>query len=95
MAYIPDEAYSGATVVALGCDEILVGPHAMLGNVGVIFEGGDSLFHYVPEKATSAIAQLMRNLAVWKGRPPALAEAMVDKKLIVYRVRNKTTGKLA
>ena len=88
-------AYSGATVVALGCDEILVGPHAMLGDVGVIYEGDDSLFRYVPEKATRAIAQLMRDLAVSKGRPPALAEAMVDKNLTVYRVRNETTGKLA
>ena len=95
VAYIPDQAYSGATVVALGCDEILMGPHAMLGDVGVIFEGDDSLFHYVPEKALSPIAQLMRDLAVSKGRPPALAEAMVDKKLTVYRVRNETTGKLA
>lgn len=34
----------------------------------------------------------VRDLAEATGRPPALAEAMVDMDLVVYRVRNKNTG---
>jgi membrane-bound serine protease (ClpP class) len=94
VAYVPNMALSGAAVVALGCDEIILGPHAVLGDVGVIFVGGDSLFHYVPEKRVSPFLQWIRDLAASKGRPPALAEAMVDKKLIVYRFENEKTGKL-
>jgi membrane-bound serine protease (ClpP class) len=94
VAYIPRHAYSGATILALGCDEIIMGPHAMLGDAGPIYPGDDSLYRYVPEKALSPIAQWMRDMAACKGRSPALAEAMVDKKLTVYRVENVKTHKI-
>ena len=88
-------ALSGAAIVALGCDEIVMGPHASLGDAGAIYQGQDSLFRYVPEKLISHYAQFMHDLAASKGRPPALAEAMVDKKLVVYRVENVKTHKPA
>ena len=37
----------------------------------------------------------MRDLASSKGRPPALAEAMVDMNLVVYRVTNQQTGEIS
>ena len=95
VAYVPHMALSGAAVVALGCDEIVMNPHAMLGDAGVIYQGQDALFRYVPEKQVSPFAQWMRDLAASKGRPPALAEAMVDRKLVVYRVENVKTHKPA
>ena len=95
VAYVPHMALSGAAIVALGCDEIVMGPHASLGDAGAIYQGQDSLFRYVPEKLISPYAQWMRDLAASKGRPPALAEAMVDKKLVVYRVENVKTHKPA
>jgi membrane-bound serine protease (ClpP class) len=45
-------------------------------------------FQYVPEKFTGPIRQKLRTLAVAKGRPPALAEAMMDKELVVHQVEN-------
>ncbi len=95
VAYVPHEALSGAAIVALSCDEIAMGPHARLGDAGPIYQGQDSLFRYVPEKLVSDFAQFMHDLAASKGRSPALAEAMVDKKLVVYRVENVKTHKPA
>ena len=40
----------------------------------------------------SFLTAALRSLAQAKGRPPALAEAMADKDLKVYHVRNVKTG---
>ena len=95
VAFVPREALSGAAIASLGCDEILMAPEARLGDAGPIFQGEDALFRHAPEKIRSDLALRVRTLAESKGRPPALAEAMVDMDLIVYRVRDKTTDEEA
>lgn len=92
VAYVPREALSGAAIAALGCDDIVMAPEAHLGDAGPIFQGEDALFRHAPEKIRSELALRVRDLAEATGRPPALAEAMVDMDLIVYRVRNKNSG---
>ncbi len=94
VAFVPRQALSGAAIMALGCDEIVMHPQAVLGDAGPIFMGEDFLFHHAPEKVRSHLAQEVRGLAEAKGRPPALAEAMVDMSLIVYRVRHKESGEI-
>jgi len=93
VAYIPEQALSGAAFVALGCDEIIMGPNAKLGDAGVIEPDAQFQFQYVPEKIRTHLVAEARDLAAAKGRPPALAEAMVDKDLVVYRVKNRQSGK--
>jgi membrane-bound serine protease (ClpP class) len=95
VAFIPDKAPSGAAVVALGCDEILMAPTARIGDAGAIVLGDDSMFRFAPQKIVSDLAVRMRSLAKAKGRPPALAEAMVDRSLTVYRVQNVKNGKVS
>lgn len=95
VAYIPRQALSGAAIMALGCDEIIMHPAAVLGDAGPIFMGEDFLFRHAPEKVRSDLARRTRDLAEAKGRPPALAEAMVDMDLVVYRARHRTTGQVA
>ena len=51
VAYIPRQAISGAAIVSLGCDEILMAPQAEIGDAGAIFMDEHSFFHFVPEKA--------------------------------------------
>ncbi len=94
VAYVPEEALSGAAFVSLGCDEIVMRPTARLGDVGLIFLDQDFMFRYAPEKYRSDLVQRVRSLAVAKGRPPALAEAMVDMDVEVFRCRHKTTGSI-
>ena len=94
VAYVPDEALSGAAILALACDEIVMGARARLGDAGPIFQGPDALFRHAPEKIRSDLALRVRDLATAKGRPPALAEAMVDMNLQVYRVVHQETGQV-
>ncbi|MHC4180893.1 MAG: NfeD family protein, partial [Planctomycetota bacterium] len=92
VAFIPEKALSGAAIVALGCDEIVMRPNASLGDAGVISPDEEFQFRYVPEKFFTPLLEGVRTLATAKGRPPALAEAMVDKDLEVFRVRDPQTG---
>lgn len=94
VAYVPREALSGAAIVAIGCDKIVLHPRARIGNAGPIFLGEDALFRHAPEKVRSDLAQQMRILAESQNRPPTLAEAMVDMDLQVFEVRNKSTDEI-
>ncbi len=93
VAFVPREALSGAAIVALGCDEIVMHPAAVLGDAGVVMQGEDSLFRHAPEKERTHYARMIRDLAESKHRPTALAEAMMDMDLVVYHVTHRQTGK--
>lgn len=90
VAYIPEEAYSGAAILVLGCDRIFMHPRAVMGDAGPIQFEGDA-FRFVEQKRVSAIAAVVGQLAEGKNRPAALAEAMVDRKLTVFEATNKQT----
>lgn len=92
VAFVPREALSGAALVALSCEEIVMHPKAVLGDAGPIVLGEDKLFRHAPEKIRSDLARKVRDLAAANHRPPALAEAMVDMDLVVYHVRHRQTG---
>lgn len=89
IAYIPRQALSGATIVALACDEIYLKPDAQIGDAGPIHVGEGGQFERAPEKILSSLKATMRSLAEKKQRPPALLEAMCDKDLEVYRVTHR------
>ncbi len=91
VAYVPDYAYSGAAIAALGCDEIIMEPRALIGDAGPIIQDENFQFQHAPEKILSPLRQIVRGLAEAKGRPPAVAEAMVDRNLKVFHVTNRIT----
>lgn len=93
VAYIQNQALSGASFLALACDEIYMAPNAMLGDAGPI-EFRDAKFEHVPEKEVSFVAKRLGDIAESKGRPRALAEAMVDRNLVVFEVRNTQTAEI-
>lgn len=92
VAFVPREALSGAALFSLGADQIVIGPNAVFGDAGPIFMGEDFLFQHAPEKIRSDLARRVRDLAELQGRPPALAEAMIDMDLVVFEVKNNQTG---
>ncbi|MBN2023208.1 MAG: hypothetical protein JW809_10505 [Pirellulales bacterium] len=51
VAYVPREALSGAAIVALGCDEIVMAPEAALGDAGPIYQAEGFQFRHAPEKS--------------------------------------------
>ncbi len=89
-----EEALSGAAIASLGCDEIIMGGNAVMGDAGPIYLNEGAMFEHAPEKIRSDLARKVRDLASHKGRSPALAEAMVDLDLEVFRVRNKDDGSI-
>lgn len=93
VAWIPREAISGAAIISLGCDEIILTPGGMIGDAGPIMMREGGAFEHAPEKIVSRLAPELANLAERKGRPPAVAMAMCDKSLAVYEVTHAKTGR--
>ncbi len=85
VAYIPGQAVSGGALISFGCDEIIVGSNASFGDIGAIeFDPELFAFRYVPAKAQSILVSQARSLAESKGRPPELAESMIDKDVLLF-----------
>ncbi|MAP09604.1 MAG: peptidase, partial [Rhodopirellula sp.] len=92
VAYIEKDAISGAALLALSTDTILMRPDARMGDAGEIVMGEDGAFRYTPAKSRSVLAQKVRDTAEATGRPLALAEKMTDKDMVVYQATNNETG---
>ncbi len=95
VAYIPKSAYSGAALISLACDEIYMHPESKFGDIGAIRNlqhGGQ--FEWVPEKLLGPLKEEIQTFARKKGRPPALALAMVIKETEVFQVKNRDTGRV-
>lgn len=93
VAWVPNQALSGAAIISLGCDQIIMAPDAVIGDAGAIAMNGDGAFERVPEKVVSPFRVEMANLAERKGRPPAILMAMVDRNLEVFEVKHAVTGR--
>ncbi len=89
VAFIPEKALSGAALVSLGCDEIVISQTARIGDAGIVFLDESFAFQYAPEKVITDLVRRARDLAQWKGRSPELAEAMIDMDTIVYQNLNQ------
>ena len=92
VAYIGKDAISGAALLALSMDTILMKPDARIGDAGEIVMGQDGAYRYTEAKSRSVLAQKARDTATATGRSVALAEKMTDQDMVVFRVTNKNTG---
>lgn len=92
VAYIGKDAISGAALLSLSMDTILMKPDARIGDAGEIVMGEDGVYRYTPAKSRSILAQKVRDTADATGRPIALAEKMTDKDMVVFEATHKSTG---
>ena len=92
VAYVPKWAISGAAIVSLGCDDIVMRPGANIGDAGPIILDDNSRFRFIPQKSITFSPPKSHALAKAKNRPEALAAAMVDKDLKVFHVKDRQTG---
>ncbi|MCX7427568.1 MAG: hypothetical protein NTW96_18305 [Planctomycetia bacterium] len=77
VAYVPSEARSDAAVVALACDQVVMGPDAVLGGPGA---------HELSDIEVESVRDTIRKvLAPAKSRSWSLPVAMVDRSLEVFR----------
>ncbi len=90
VAFIQKDAISGAALISLACDKIIMLPGARMGDAGEIVMGADGAFRYTEAKSRSVLAQKVRDTARATGRPLALAEKMTDKDMVVFRAVHKT-----
>lgn len=89
VVFIKNEAISGGALMSLGSDEIQISPNAKFGDIGEIgFDVEQFAWRLIEPKIESYLSRDARDLAQSKGRPPELAESMVDKDVIVYTKQN-------
>jgi len=77
VAYIPVQARSDAALVAAACDEIVLGPRAILGGDGASTFRSEQIADAVETLATSFSKKSRRNWSLWA--------AMIDSNLEVHR----------
>ena len=94
IAYVPHGAFSGAAIIALGCDEIIMHPDARLGDAGPIEVRDGEVFERAPEKILSPLRIKLGEIARRKHRPEALCMAMADRSLKVFQVTHRDNGRI-
>jgi membrane-bound serine protease (ClpP class) len=83
VAYIPSEARGDAALVAVACDHIVMHPDAVLGGPGAVPIEADEAKLY---------SESLVDIARQKLHPPALAAALVNPAMEVFRFQRKTDG---
>ena len=83
VAYIPKQARGDAALIALACDQIVMGPGAQLGGSGEAT---------VEERTLANYEATFRSIAQAKFHSPALAAAMINPGIEVFRYTHKSSG---
>lgn len=91
VAMIERDAISGAALLSLACDKIIIKPGARLGDAGVIGLFGTQV-RYAEAKFRTMVAKKARDTAKATGRPEVLAEKMTDKDMVVFSATNNESG---
>jgi len=77
IAHVSREAFSAGALIAIACETILFSPGGVMGAATPVTILGGKL-REAPEKIISATGKLFRATAELRGRPPEIAEAMVN-----------------
>jgi membrane-bound serine protease (ClpP class) len=87
VAYVPTRALADAALIALACDQIVMGPEAVLGGPG----------EHEPSPAEIALARkaIREVIAPRTSRAWSLPVAMIDPELDVFRYTRQGEGRLA
>ena len=85
VAFIDNRAYSAGSLIAYGHHEILVGPSATLGDIGVIQVKQDGSIEYAPEKIETVVRALLRSTADNRGWDTAKLMKMVARNQGLWR----------
>ncbi len=86
VAYIHPRAISAGALIALACDNILVSAGATIGAATPVQAGGGGQMEAVGEKMVSYMRAEMRTTAEANGRRGDIAEAMVDREVVIKGV---------
>jgi membrane-bound ClpP family serine protease len=84
VAYVPGEARADAALIAMACDQLVIGPDATLGGPGAA--------EFSPEDLQLAAEMLRQALGEKKNRSWSLPAALVDGRLRVFRYTHQPDG---
>lgn len=83
VAVIDNWALSAGAMLAYSCRYIAVSKTSLMGAAEPVFQGSEGKMESAPEKIVSALRTEFASLAKFYGRNPLIAEAMVDKDIIL------------
>jgi membrane-bound serine protease (ClpP class) len=86
IAFVTAKAISAGALIALSCNQLVMKPHATIGDCAPISFSGEGP-KMLGEKFQSPLRAKFRMLARRNGFPVVLAEAMVSKDIAVYQVK--------
>jgi len=86
IAYVGRKAISGAAMLSMSCQEVVVSPTGSLGDSQVIYQTPEGV-KVAPEKFQTTVAAAFRKYAEGNGYPVPLAEAMVRIEMEVTRYK--------
>lgn len=92
IAYVHQKAISAASMIAIACNEIIMEPHAQIGDSGVIRGDGQPLEGTERAKMESLVVEDFRDSAVRNGYSVPMVEAMVVMSVEVYYIEHAETG---
>jgi membrane-bound serine protease (ClpP class) len=90
IAFVNRQAISAGAMISAACDQIVMTSGATIGDTAPV----DSQGNEAGEKAVAYIRGTIRSTAERQGRNPDIAEAMVDKRLVLVRLENGDIIKL-
>jgi membrane-bound serine protease (ClpP class) len=93
LAWVPEYAYSGAAIVAISCDEIVMAPRSYMGDAQPILLTAEEGIKPAGEKAETVLRAMVRSLAEDNGYPSLLCEKLIsqDMEVVALEAEGKTT----
>lgn len=92
IAYVHEKAISAGAMIAVACNEIVMEPHALIGDSGVIRGDGQELTGTMQAKAESPIVEDFYDSARRNGHPELLLRGMVQVGIVIHFMENPETG---
>ncbi|MEE8142622.1 MAG: NfeD family protein [Planctomycetota bacterium] len=91
-AFVPNNkrAYSAGALLAFACGHLVMGDNSRIGDVAPVSITLTGDIQELPEKIQTTVRTDLARYADERGYPRALAEAMVSKKMRVFRVKERT-----
>ncbi len=89
VAYINNWAISAGAMLAYSCRFIVISPDAAMGAAEPVLQSAEGGLETASEKINSALRADFANKALFFGRNPDIAEAMVDKDVILVKRNGK------
>jgi membrane-bound serine protease (ClpP class) len=89
IAYVGRKAISGAAMLSIACQEIVMHEVGKIGDSQAISPGPDGRMVQAPEKIQSTVAATFRTYAEGNGYPVPVVEAMVRQEMEVIRYRKR------